>query len=318
MPTKERQSQEARKGGRRMAKKSSFPPLLSFFLAAVVTAAAIKLILMLLPGKTAAADPTPAPVPTPAVSASLPALAPTIPPSPSAPAPTPTPAPVPVPVTHDFTAPVPEREAVGDDWFADAVFIGDSRTDGLKLYGGIPQADFIQQTGITVFEVGDKKVIRRDGQKYTVLEALGLKQYAKVYLMLGVNELGYFNDKGFETTYAQVVDSIRAIQPNAVIYLQNLVSINPDKAKANNQPYYVTNEKIADYNQIIARIAAEKHTLLVDVNAALVDENGILPRDGTTDGVHFSKSYYVKWYDYLKTHTADPETYWAGQAGIDA
>ena len=218
---------------------------------------------------------------------------------------------------YDFTQPAPETDAVDDSWFDDAVFLGDSRTDGLRLYGGIPGADFIQHTGVTVFEIGTKECIRIDGQKYTMLEALALKQYGKVYIMLGVNELGYFNDNSFAKAYADMVDQVRAIQPNAVIYLQNLVSVNPEKCKANNQPYYVTNEQIAVYNGIIENIATEKHAVLVDVNAALVDESGILPREGTTDGVHFTKDYYIKWYDYLKIHTVDPELYWAGQTAAD-
>lgn len=218
--------------------------------------------------------------------------------------------------SYDFTQPAPETAAVDDSWFDDVVFMGDSRTDGLRLYGGIPGADFIQSTGITVFDVGTKQSIRIDGQKYTMMQALGLKQYGKVYVMLGVNELGYFNDQAFADAYSQMVDDIRAIQPNAVIYLQNLVSVNPEKCKANKQPYYVTNEKIAVYNDIIADIAEEKHAVLVDVNAALVDETGILPAEGTTDGVHFTKDYYVKWYDYLKIHTVDPDLYWAGQTAV--
>ncbi|MEQ2443735.1 GDSL-type esterase/lipase family protein [Pseudoflavonifractor sp. CLA-AP-H29] len=219
--------------------------------------------------------------------------------------------------SYDFTKPAPETAPVDDSWFDDAVFLGDSRTDGLRLYGGIPGADFIQHTGVTVFEIGTKECIRIDGQKYTMLEALALKQYGKVYIMLGVNELGYFNDNSFAKAYADMVDQVRAIQPNAVIYLQNLVSVNPEKCKANNQPYYVTNEQIAVYNGIIENIATEKHAVLVDVNAALVDESGILPREGTTDGVHFTKDYYIKWYDYLKIHTVDPELYWAGQTAAD-
>ena len=215
--------------------------------------------------------------------------------------------------SYDFTQPAPETDAVDDSWFDDAVFLGDSRTDGLRLYGGVPGADFIQHTGITVFDVDTKDRIRIDGQTYTMMEALGLKQYGKVYVMLGINELGYFNDNAFATAYADMVDEIRAIQPDAVVYLQNLVSVNPDKCAANNQPYYVTNEQIAVYNDIIAEVAAEKHAVLVDVNAALVDETGILPAEGSTDGVHFTKDYYIKWYDYLKIHTVDPELYWAGQ-----
>ncbi|NLF34881.1 MAG: hypothetical protein GX585_02830, partial [Clostridiales bacterium] len=55
------------------------------------------------------------------------------PPPTSTPEPTPTPAPDPTPspfVPYDFCRPAPESEEVENSWFSDAVFIGDSRTDG--------------------------------------------------------------------------------------------------------------------------------------------------------------------------------------------
>lgn len=278
---------------------------LCFLATALALVVAVALIL---PSVLNVENPPLAQTPSPSPTQSLPT--PTA--SPAAPSPSPIPTPEPVP-SYDFSLAVPEREAVGADYFSDAVFIGDSRTDGLKLFGGVEGADFIEHTGITVFEVGRKKAIRIDGEKYTVLEALAMKQYGKVYVMLGVNELGYYDDDGFAREYAGFVDQIRALQPGALLYLQNLVAIHPEKAKANKQPDYVTNEQIAVYNGIIAAIAAEKRAVLVDVNAALVDEDGILPREGTTDGVHFTKDYCVKWYDYLKSHTVDTEAYQAGQ-----
>lgn len=117
------------------------------------------------------------------------------------PEPTPTPTPVPA---FDFTQPAPETAAVEDDWFSDAVFIGDSRTDGLRLYSGIRGADFLAYKSLMIFHVvGNDQVDRKAvplngvGDKKTVLEWLDEKQYAKVYLMFGVNELGYGDDAAF-------------------------------------------------------------------------------------------------------------------------
>ena len=164
----------------------------------------------------------------------------------------------------------------------------------------------------------DKKVITIDGAQYTILEALGREQYAKVYISLGINELGYFNDKGFEDTFCELVDLVRELQPDAAIYLQNLPPVNPEKCKAYNQPYYVTNEKVAVYNEILGRVAADKKVVLVDVASALAGSDGTLPADGTSDGVHFTRAWYEKWLEYLMCHTVDPETYFAGQTAETA
>ena len=303
-------------GPRRRGKRQRKSPLPSYLLpvsALIFLVALLALALTRCGGEAPPAAVTPTPTPS-LVGTSTPT-----PPAVATPTPTPvpslTPPPIPVVEPYDFAQPVPQGDAVGDDYFTDAVFIGDSRTDGLRLFGGIPDTNFLVSTGITVFEVGNaKKGVRIDGEKVSILDALALEQYKKVYIMLGVNELGYFNDSGFEKEYAGFVDKVRALQPDAILYLQNLPAINPDKAKANNQPYYITNEQIAVYNGIIARIAADKKAVLVDVNEGLTDENGLLLRENTTDGVHFSKDHYKRWYEYLKIHTVDADAYWAAQS----
>lgn len=205
---------------------------------------------------------------------------------------------------YDYAASVPEAEAVEDDWFADAAFVGDSLTDGLLLYSGIKGADNLSYKGMTVQTVRTDKVIRQDGAKYTPLEALGRKTYGKVYILLGVNELGWYNDQRFYDCYAQLVDLVRKAQPDAQIYLQTLLPVTAEKSESHE---WLKNEKIAVYNDLIARLAEEKEVYLVDAHAALADENGVLPADESTDGVHLTKSGYQCWADYLRTHTVAPE-----------
>ena len=235
------------------------------------------------------------------------------------PLPTPEPTPTPVPA-FDFTQPAPETAAVEDDWFSDAVFIGDSRTDGLRLYSGIRGADFLAYKSLMIFHVvGNDKVDRKAvplngvGDKKTVLEWLDEKQYAKVYLMFGVNELGYGDDAAFTDAFSRTVDEIRARQPEAVVYIQSLVPIEPEKAYKTNPAAWLNNDNVARYNELLRQVCADKGVVYVDVAAALTDEGGGLPPEGTTDGIHFTRSWYEKWYAYLKTHTVDPAEYAAGQ-----
>lgn len=242
------------------------------------------------PAPSALQSPTPTPTPTPAPT----------------PTPTPTPTPEPTPVSYDYTKPVPESMEVDGEWFRDAVFIGDSRTDGLRLYSGIKNVDFICYKGLTSFEFDNKKVISVGGEKVTALEALQKKPYAKVYVMLGLNELGY-PIESFTKGYAALIDSVRAAQPDAVIYFQLVVPINSQKAKEKSQPYYITNEKIAAFNAEIIRLCQEKQALYVDVAEGLTDETGELPYGSATDGVHFTREWYQQWYAYLRTHTVDPD-----------
>ena len=175
---------------------------------------------------------TATPVPPTAGITAQPSQEASIPPSPSAePSLEPSPSgepdataslepPVATPVPgYDYSQCVPQSEAVGEEFFADAAFIGDSRVDGFRLYSGLKQGDFMVKAGLSVFEL-DEDTVRFGQEKLTVLEALGRKDYAKVYVSLGVNELGMYDDQGYYDHYAKLIDDIRALQPTADVYIQ--------------------------------------------------------------------------------------------------
>lgn len=248
------------------------------------------------------------------------------------PSPVPTPEPTPVQesdvveapaAAYDFSLPAPETLPVDDDYFSDAVFLGDSRSDGLRLYSGIRGADFLAYKSLMVFQVTgtggvDRKVIpmNGNGEKATVLDALDKKQYGKVYIMFGVNELGYRDDEGFHDAFVLLVDEVRQRQPDAVIYIQSLVPVNPEKAHKTNPADWLNNDKIAAYNDILRQVAEETHVVYVDVQESLVDDTGTLPAEGTTDGIHFTKTWYKTWYEYLKTHTVEKASYDRGELAV--
>ncbi len=205
---------------------------------------------------------------------------------------------------YDFSRPVPETAAVGEDYFADAVMIGDSRTEGFRLFSGLTQGTYMAHTGLMIFKIFDTE-INFNGEKMTVPEALDQGTYGKVYISLGVNELGMYDDQGYYDNFAKFVDLVREKQPEATIYLQLLIPVNTQKCKDKGQADYVTNQQIGVYNDLLRQVAQEKQVFLVDPAQAIVDETGEPPYDETADGVHFQPGGYELWYDYLTKHTID-------------
>lgn len=243
------------------------------------------------PSPSVSGSGSPAPSQTPTESAS---------PSPSAPPETRSPAQDPLPTGSGL---VEEGGSVDNTWFSDAVFIGDSRTDGLRLYSGIRGATFLCHTGLSVFTVGSNACIDLDGAKVTVMDALAAQQWVtKVYLMLGINELGY-PASSFKDTYTKVVEQIKELQPDAVIYLQTLIPINEPIAYEHGTSAAINNEKLRQFNDVIAEVAQEQEVFLVDVDRPFWSAEGCLDAANTGDGVHLTKTGYIAWLDYLKTHT---------------
>ena len=142
--------------------------------------------------------------------------------------PTPTPSPTQTPVpAFDFSRPAPQSAPVGMDYFADALFIGDSRTRGLALYSGIRGATFYDYTGLTIFGVGNPGLVTVDGVDCSILEALERgPQFGKIYISFGVNELGYYNEENYLHTFGVFLEQVKALQPGAVVYLQNLAPVH--------------------------------------------------------------------------------------------
>lgn len=263
------------------------------------------------PGVAPTPEAVPSPTPMPSAGQETPAPVPTAEPSlppetlePSDPGTEASAAPAEEPAGGEAAAP-----AESGSWFSDAVFIGDSRVAGLRLYSGItPQATFLDHTGLTIYEVKEGKVvIRRGDKKISVLDALSAGSYGKVYIALGINELGYYDPEGFARTCGEVVDAVRERQPEARIYIQSLLPVNTEKCKASDTPYYVTNEGVASYNQVLEDHFADKDTYLLGIPGELLDDNGEIRKDYSADGVHFKKDGYVLWLNYLAEHTGDPE-----------
>lgn len=198
--------------------------------------------------------------------------------------------------TYDFTA-------VDESYFKDALFIGDSRTVGLDLYAKFPEeTDFIAANSTSIYQIFEKPkkiAVLSDGSKATVEEALKEKQYGKIYIMLGINEIGGGTTAGFFTSYAEAVNKIRLLQPNAVIFVQAIMRVTAEKSA---DATSFKNERINERNQALALMANQKDIFYLEINDALCDETGALIADYTYDQVHLKAKYYLLWKDYLLAH----------------
>ena len=202
---------------------------------------------------------------------------------------------------YDFSQPVPQSEPVGEDYFADAAFVGDSRTDGLLIYSGIKGAANLSYKGLTVQSAQTKAVtFTGRSDKISALDALEEKQYGKVYIMLGINELGWNGTDQYRQEYDKLLSEIRSRQPEALVYIQGTLPVAPSAAQ---QKWYLNNERVEEYNAVARQLAQEHEMYYLNVGECMADETGALPEEAGVDGIHLTRTYYKKWYEYLKCHT---------------
>lgn len=194
----------------------------------------------------------------------------------------------------------PSAPVKPEDPFSNALFIGDSRTVGIAEYSGITEADFFAFTGMSVYSALKKESSVGSWKKGTLLaDALQARQYDRVYLMLGVNELGYNFQKTVER-YGELVQQIRDLQPDAYLILE--ASLHVTKKRSDTDATF-NNSNIDRMNQAQAAYADGEHIFFIDVNPVFDDETGALNQDYTFDNTHPYGKYYSKWADWLRENT---------------
>lgn len=202
--------------------------------------------------------------------------------------------------TYDYSKPVPASDCADLTYFDDAVFIGDSRTEGLFLNTGLSSATSLAHMGLTVDTVFTRPLFAVNGEKLSAIDAMKKTEFSKVYIMLGINETGWAYSSIFIQKYGEIIDAIREIDPDALIYVQ---AIMPVSQKVSSTHSYVKNPKIAEYNQLLLQLAEKKQVYYIDTASAVAGEDGSLPDDAAPDGIHLVRSYCQRWLDCLVTHT---------------
>jgi len=190
---------------------------------------------------------------------------------------------------------------VDENYFADALFIGDSRTVGLGEYSGMEQTTFYASTGLTVYKVFDTQYIPVPGskEKMDLETALRQKQFGKIYFMIGINEMGTGTVDSFMAEYEAVIEHLRELQPDAIIYVQAIMRVTTERSEKGD---YIHNQGIDERNERISQLADNQNIFYLDVNPQISDETGGMNQSYTFDGVHLKAEYIPVWTDYLASH----------------
>ena len=187
--------------------------------------------------------------------------------------------------------------SVDPTYFSDALFIGDSRTVGLCEYGSLKgNAAFLAKESINVYNILDKELWFTDndeeGWDATVEDILGDRTFGKVYVALGVNELGIGNTYMYYEKYRELLELIREYQPGALIYIQAIMHVSEEKSSSDSCR---NNTVICQRNYAISTLANGRDIYYIDMNPYVCDAYGDLLPDLSGDGIHLKASAYERW-----------------------
>lgn len=185
-----------------------------------------------------------------------------------------------------------------EDYIADTIFIGDSRTVGLYTYRYVKPASVFAVVGATHvsiqserFNVGTKKRLKID-------EVVKAVQPARAVVAFGVNSIGFMNESSFFNEYQSLIEKLQAASPDTLFVVQSILPVSSAFESKNST---ISNKKIDDYNQKLEELAVSLDCRFADPSDELKNSGNSLDKQyDSGDGLHYNSAAYevlMSWWD---------------------
>jgi lysophospholipase L1-like esterase len=206
--------------------------------------------------------------------------------------------------SYDYTEPVPVSEAIGEDYYATAMFAGDSRMGCLSLYGNHPDAEVGYVTSLNLLMIDVMKADERDDGK-TLMDLLNETDRPNIYLMFGINENSNLNFDAFSEKYQEILTTLRTNNPSVNIYI--ILAYHPEEISGLNADQL--NTQLNALNTQLVQLAVNNYVYYLRPDDAITDENGIVIDSYVFDGLHMNPTGTKAMEDFYATHVVRSEDY---------
>lgn len=201
---------------------------------------------------------------------------------------------------EEVTEPSTTYTAVGDySVFNNSAFVGDSRIGGLYLSSQLTTSTFYYDVGGNVSSaVNTDSVLLKNGTYGTMIDALKQGQYDNIFIQYGVNEFGWSADT-FASKYETFINEIKAVQPNAKIYVLAIIPVTAKFAVERTDGAYNVNDRLDQMDAKLKTMAESNGVTYLNIVEAITGGERVLQSYMSSDGYHLNKSYNLKVLDYI-------------------
>lgn len=183
------------------------------------------------------------------------------------------------------------------EYFSSSLFIGDSISTGLSLYGFLDQDNVFAQQGLAPSTALDAKI---DG--VTLSDKIAAFKPKKIFVMLGTNSVGYADNETLAASMNELVEKISGLT-KAKIYVISIPPITPEAEQSDENE--LTKKDIDDYNAKLKTAVSGSGASFIDLNSVLSNSDGYFDADyAEMDGIHFMGTTYEVMLSYLQKHSS--------------
>ena len=185
------------------------------------------------------------------------------------------------------------------DGTADSEAAGDGSGEDQIVSDGTDQSEEAQAALDGAEQSGEAQVATEPVvEQMTLEEVLTTRHFGKIYLQIGINEMGTGTVDTFMKKYEEAVQRIGELQPDAIIYVEAIMKVGKEKSETD--PIF-NNAGITERNDRIAQLADGQKIFYIDMNEVVCDEEGNLSAEESFDQLHLYGGNYGLWVDFLKT-----------------
>ncbi len=196
---------------------------------------------------------------------------------------------------------LPKGEDAGEAYLEETLWIGDSNTVRMYLYGLVPLENYMATEGIGVESVTDVPCVSfvGDAQGYTIAQAIARVQPRRVVMTFGTNNAdGNYTCEEFIALYADAVKALQKAAPDCDIIVNSI----PPVGEARAYPY-IQMETIDAFNTALEAYCTENRLAFLPSYKALKAKNGYAkPEYLVADGLHMSEDGLARMMQYLREH----------------
>lgn len=190
----------------------------------------------------------------------------------------------------------------GADYLSRIVFLGDSRTYGLKAFALLEGGESTTQVWtprsgtMSIWDMQQQKIFYPETKsEMTCAEAAALKQPEILVISLGFNGFEMVKKDYFISEYLKLIESIQNASPNTKIILQSMFPVCRSYT-------LISNDTIREGNKWIVEIAKRAQVYYLNTQEVLTDDTGYLIEEYSTDGCHLTPLGLDIELEYICTH----------------
>ena len=198
----------------------------------------------------------------------------------------------------------PTNEVVNSSFFNDAVFVGDSISLRLSYYaadsGELGAAKFLVRGSYGVGnEVTGAFYLTYQGEEMKLTDALAKIGAKKLFIMLGMNDIGLYGIDATIENWGKLLKSVREKNPDIQIYIQSMTPVWTGGEKGG-----LKNPNVNAYNEKLQAFAESNGCKYIDVASYMKDSTGGLATRFCSDSfVHLTDEGAIAWIKVLKAYT---------------